>query len=55
MTLTLEKKLSAMTANRNALKEEIAGLHLYINKLLLEMGKTPKFNVSQQSHAQDSN
>ena len=55
MTLTLGEKLSAMTANRNALKEEITGLHLYINKLLSEMGKPPKFKASQQSTSPDEN
>ena len=46
MALTVETKLRAMTANRNALYEEIQGLHLYINKLLDELGRAPKFKTT---------
>jgi hypothetical protein len=41
----VKHKLSAMTANRNALREEIEGLQLFINSLQAELGRPPKFQT----------
>lgn len=47
--MDIEDKLACMTASRNALREEIQGLQLYINQLRKRLGekqlfKNPKDN-----------
>jgi len=56
MALTIEERLSCEIANKNALKEEIDGLHLYINSLHKKLGMPPKFkgsHASQQANPPD--
>jgi hypothetical protein len=57
MVMTIEERLSCAKANNNALKEEIDGLHLYIDSLRAKLGMPPKFkgnHASQQANAPDA-
>jgi len=47
--LTTETRLSCMEASRNALQEEIVGLHLYINKLRRQLGLPSIFEKKQKT------